>query len=108
MVRRILKADVETVHHFSSEYWTDFSGSVADRDDIIKLSPDELVNRFWMLSGDINANLGHDLDSQWVNFASRMGSGGIDLPLRMFVLKKTLRHLASAGVTSTENQYFHD
>jgi len=24
------------------------------------------------------------------------------------MLKKTLRHLASAGVPGTENQYFHD
>ena len=83
---------------------TRFGSVVTDGNDILEGRVQKLIQVFRMLSADIDPNLLHGSNRQWVQGARR-SPGALDLQVPLSkVAQETFSHLRAGGVARTEDE----
>src|SRR5438132_956990 len=93
------------VFRLTRKHRTQFSGMVADRDNVIELLSGKVVYRLRALAGNVDADLAHHTDG-FRSDLSRVRSRRENLTqVTSFVPEQTLCHLAPSGISSAKNQH---
>ena len=80
-------------------------GIVANRDDSLDAALEKLVHVLGRVCGNIDADVGHGADGEWVNITGGFGAGALDVEhVTRDRAQNALGHVAAAGVACAENK----